>query len=63
MSGAPRSKPRFVYVDDNPANVQLFRLAPNTAKLDRDLTVSKTGFEVQTFMGLPMALASKLLSI
>ena len=42
MSGAPRSKPRFVYVDDNPANVQLFRLAPNTAKLDRDLTVSKT---------------------
>ena len=62
MSGAPRSKPRFVYVD-NPANVQLFRLAPNTAKLDRDLTVSKTGFEVQTFMGLPMALASKLLSI
>ena len=50
MSGALGSKPGFLYIDDNPADVQLFRLALNAAKLDCDLTVFEDGSEAETFI-------------
>ena len=50
MSVALNSKPGFLYIDDNPADVHLFRLALNAAKLDCDLTVFEDGCEMETFI-------------
>jgi len=50
VSGALNSTQGFVYIEDNPADVELLRLALNEAKLDCDLTVLEDGFEAQTFI-------------
>jgi CheY-like chemotaxis protein len=44
------SKLGFIYIEDNPADVELFKLALNEAKLDCNLTVFEDGFETLTFI-------------